>query len=123
MSSVDLGERELFQRLKEVKEMLGGKQKAYSIEPKTRMFIDEILKVVSQKVNSQLSEGQKLFVDMEVEMRLFNEIIRPDYQLMLQSAQSQDVPLFVIEVKRTDNKTNLKDHFDQHFKQLRHICL
>jgi hypothetical protein len=58
---------------------------------------------------------------MENEVKLFGELIRPDYQLM-HSADKTDTPLLVLEVKRTD-QNNLKDHFEQHFKQLRHIAI
>ena len=34
----------LIKRLHEVEKTLGGRQKAFAIERKTRMFIDEILK-------------------------------------------------------------------------------
>ena len=84
------------------------------------MFIDEILKAVCAKLNHE--NKYPIYIEMEAELRVFNEVIRPDYQLMLQSSLSVDTPLFVIEVKRTDQQ-NLKDHFDQHFKQLRHICI
>ena len=45
---------------------------------------------------------------MEVELKLFNEIIRPDYQIMRvenPTEQKLDTPLYAIEVKRTDHRT------------------
>ena len=54
-------------------------------------------------------------------MRLFGESIRPDYLLMHREGQ-QESALLVCEVKRTDHN-NLKDHFEQHFRQLRHIAI
>jgi ribosomal protein S6 len=63
-----------------VEASLGGKTMAYQIEKKTRMFIDEILKYTCAQFNSN---GQRwVYFDMEVEMRLFQEVIRPDYQMM-----------------------------------------
>lgn len=35
-----------------------------------------------------------------------------------------DVPLYAIEVKRTDDRsTDLTKGLEQHFKQLRHLCI
>ena len=46
---------------------------------------------------------------MEVELKLFQDTIKPDYQVMRaieaesrQDQPSQDIPLYAIEVKRTD---------------------
>jgi len=98
---------------------------AYQIEMKTRMFINEILKYTCARFHSN---GQRwVYFDMEVEMRLFQEVIRPDYQMMRKAQKPDepyDTPLYVIEVKRTDYRArNIKEHLNQHFKQLRHICI
>ena len=103
---------------------LGGKKKAYAIERKTRMFIDEILKHLSTKFNDgakKILKKTSVYIEMENEIRLYGETIRPDYQLMHRNTIT-DIPLLIFEVKRTDHN-NLKDHFDQHFKQLRHIAI
>ena len=72
---------------------------------------------------------------MEVELRLFGEVIRPDYQVMRNTKfqasstyeepdMTQDSPLYAIEVKRTDDRsTDLAKGLEQHFKQLRHLCI
>lgn len=115
---------DLFVKLAEVEKCLGGRLKAYAIEKKTRMFVDQVLKYICEQLNSFSKEAQ-VYIDMEVEMKLFNEIIRPDYQIMRAEGDENapDTPLYAIEVKRMDHRTNLADCFDQHFKQLRHLCI
>jgi hypothetical protein len=55
---------------------------------------------------------------MEVELSLFGKKIYPDYQIMRSCLNSQvdhlDIPLYVIEVKKADSKTNLLNELDQH---------
>ena len=94
----------LVKSLKAVEACLGGKQKAYAIERKTRMFIDEILKYLCLHFNTGdfKNEGNCVYIEMEAELRLFGEVIRPDYQLMLQTPRCAETPLFDVEVKRTD---------------------
>jgi hypothetical protein len=78
----DLYLPELCTRLAEVEVALGGKKKAYAIERKTRMFIDEILKHLSTKFNDgakKILKKTKVYIEMENEIRLYGETIRPDY--------------------------------------------
>jgi len=112
---------DLCSKLAEVEVALGGKKKCYNIERKTRMFMDEILKHYTKLKNGAHKDTNHVFIEVENEVRLYGELIRPDYQLMHKNAQT-DTPLLVFEVKRTD-QNNLKDHFEQHFKQLRHIAI
>ena len=41
---------------------------------------------------------------MEVELELFGDKIKPDYQVMRKNVGSIDTPIYIIEAKRTDNK-------------------
>lgn len=89
------------------------------------MFADEVLKYVCSQFNT--GDSTSVYLDMENEVRLFRETIRPDYQIM-RAAQPPlskiDVPMYAIEVKRTvATKRNLPDYLAQHFKQLRHLCI
>ena len=72
-------------------------------------------------VTEQFAEGdQKIYLDMEVELRLFQDTIKPDYQVMKaveaenrQKEPNQDIPLYAIEVKRTDRPSkDLKECLD-----------
>jgi len=100
----DVAFTDLVKSLKSVEACLGGKPKAFAIERKTRMFIDEILKHLFHRFNCDdfRNSGNCVYIEMEAELRLFSETIRPDYQLMLQTEGASDSPLFVLEVKRTD---------------------
>lgn len=108
---------------------LGGNKHCYSIEKKTRIFVDEVLKFAFAQFQCLDQDYQIIRTDMEVELKVFGEIIKPDYQVMrcCQSCQVDgvnDLPLYVIEVKRTDGKkSSLLTELDQHFKQLRYICI
>ena len=66
---------------------------------------------------------------MEVELRLYQEVIKPDYQLMRSAKYmhlnsqdeepeiTQDIPVYAIEVKRTDDRaTDLTKGLEQHLK-------
>ena len=68
--------KRLLKRLNEVEKALGGRSKAYAIERKTRMFVDEILKSLCERLSSP---EYSVYIEMEAELRLFNETIRPDY--------------------------------------------
>ena len=116
----------LFKEIEKVEKCLGGPRKAYHIEKKTRWFVDQVLRFVTEQFNTQ--EMPEIYIDMEVELRLFHEVIKPDYQVM-RSAQFlamncegepdmlQDTPLYAIEVKRTDDRsTDLAKGLEQHFK-------
>jgi hypothetical protein len=86
------------------------------------MFVDQVLKFVSQRINT--GDNAVFYIDMEVELKMFNEIIRPDYQVMRTEVNGEDTPLYAIEVKRTNIERNdLEASVDQHFKQLRHLCI
>ena len=78
---------------------LGGKTKCYTIEKKTRVFIDEILQHVCEQISgprhllfeeneSDTNDVEDLltecpvYTDMEIELKMFGEIIKPDYALM-----------------------------------------
>lgn len=61
-----------------------------------------------------------VFLDMEVELKLFGPPIKPDYVIMNRCTSKflgANIPLFVVEVKRTQGKqSNLINDLDQHFK-------
>lgn len=63
---------------------LGGVNNCYNIEKKTRIFIDEILKFVCSTFNSSDETAKRpiIYTDMEVELKIFGELIKPDYQIM-----------------------------------------
>lgn len=86
------------------------------------MFVDQVLKFVSQQVNT--GAHTSIYIDMEVEYKLFNDVIKPDYLIMSKEEGLKDTPLYVFEVKRSDsNDKALQGNLSQHFKQLRHICI
>jgi hypothetical protein len=102
--------------------LLGGQPHCFSIEKKTRIFVDAVLMFVCSQLNNN-SEEPTVYVDMEVELEVFNQMVKPDYQIM-RRCRATPVPLYVIEVKRTyGNKQHLLRELDQHFKQLRYICI
>jgi hypothetical protein len=105
--------------IKENINWLGGFKNCFSIEKKTRTFIDIVLKSAFDSYRGVI------YTDMECELKLFNELIKPDYQVMRQNNDNfPDTPLYVIEVKRTGGKKcSLLSELDQHFKQLRYICI
>lgn len=104
--------------------MLGGQPNCFSIEKKTRIFIDAVLMFVCSQLNND-SVDFTVYLDMEVELEVFNQMVKPDYQIMRRSfGNATPVPLYVIEVKRTyGSKQPLLRELDQHFKQLRYICI
>ena len=95
---------------------LGQKPQCYSIEKKTRTFVDQVFKAVFT---------WPVWVDMEVELLQFGKLIKPDYQIMLERGDgSRATPLLIVEVKRTEKKNaTFKTELEQHFEQLRFICI
>lgn len=71
----------MIQRLYKNTTWLGGLDKCFTIEKKSRIFIDEVLKYVCSKFtqNSGVRDTPVIYTDMEVELKIFNETIMPDY--------------------------------------------
>ena len=76
----------LVKDLKENITWLGGFEKCFSREKKTRTYIDPILKYVCNRFvppNYELNLEEvfqpKIYTDMEVELKVFNETVKPDY--------------------------------------------
>ena len=59
----------LFDEIEKVEKCLGGPRKAYHIEKKTRLFVDQVLRFVTEQFNTQSTP--QIYIDMEVELRLF----------------------------------------------------
>jgi len=77
---------QLVKDLKDNIAWLGGFEKCFSREKKTRTYIDPILKYVCKKfmppnheLNLEEAVPPKVYTDMEVELKVFNETVRPDY--------------------------------------------
>lgn len=58
---------------------LGGNRHCYSIEKKTRVFVDTVLMFVFKNFQCLESDQQIIRTDMEVELKIFGEIVKPDY--------------------------------------------
>jgi|LauGreDrversion4_2_1035121.scaffolds.fasta_scaffold1279791_1 hypothetical protein len=46
---------------------------------------------------------------------MFDHKIKPDYVIMRQAVNEKEIPLIVVEVKRT-GKRRLKDDLEQHYR-------
>lgn len=102
---------------------MGGSYETHKTEAKTRIFVDEILAYFCEQFNShednfaaiqdpalfQLMKDEyketelPLYFIPELEIKIFESCIRPDYVIMRRStSQISDVnrPLYVIEVKK-----------------------
>lgn len=60
---------------------MGGRDRCYSIEKKTRIFVDEVLKFVCKNINNGDADPI-VYTDVETEIVLFSKTIRPDYCIM-----------------------------------------
>jgi hypothetical protein len=86
----------------------------------------------NHELNIEEAVPPKVYTDMEVELKVFNETVRPDYQVMRSCSGAhidgvRDLPLYIIEVKRTEDQDrkafNVISDLEQHFKQLRYVCI
>eukprot|EP00347_Sterkiella_histriomuscorum_P010265 403376960 len=121
---IDKSFKELVETLKKTENNLGPKNIAYDIEWKVRLFVVQVL--------MHAFRDQKLRIDGEIPITLFQKRVSPDLQIISnEKVDNKNQTLYIIELKKYANRTHnvnqnnqqLDLSLHQNFMQLRHHCI